>query len=209
VLFSKPYLEALEKEIAELPPAHRIAFAASCCERMIPNYSAFSRAEGWGDPAMMRTALNEVWQILQGKLVDAERIHQLQEYCNGAVPEFDYLNNTIYAYGALQSAQSICHCLELCLNPTSPIVNKIVECVVNIVTEYIRILKEDADSNWLNKTYAEQNEDIDNHPFTIREIAKQREDLQRLKEIATLDREFLEWLRTSFDNGGRSLIDVS
>jgi uncharacterized protein YjaG (DUF416 family) len=205
----RAYMKALEKEIAELPPTHRIAFAASCCERMIPNYSAFSRAEGWGDPAMLRTALDEVWEILQGKLVDTERIHQLQQYCEGAVPDFDYLNNGVYAYEALQSAKSISHCLELCLNPTSHIVNKIAERVVNIVTEYIRILKEDADSSWLNKTYAEQNEDIDNHPFTIREIAKQREDLQRLKEIKTLDREFLEWLRTSFDNGGRSLIDVS
>ena len=47
-----------------------------------------------------------------------------------------------------------------------------------------------------------------NHPLLIREIAKQNEDLQRLQETQTLDREFLEWLRTSFDNDGKSNVDL-
>ena len=39
-------------------------------------------------------------------------------------------------------------------------------------------------------------------------MAKQSEDLQCLKEIPTLNREILDWLRTSFDNDGKSLIDL-
>ena len=45
--------------------------------------------------------------------------------------------------------------------------------------------------------------------FAVRELTKQSEDLQRLKEAETLDRDFLEWLRTSFGNNGRSKIDLS
>lgn len=56
--------DALEKELEGLPPLHRVAFAASCCERLLPNYNAFYFLENWGDPSVLRTALNEVWQIL-------------------------------------------------------------------------------------------------------------------------------------------------
>ncbi|HEY9666133.1 MAG TPA: DUF416 family protein [Coleofasciculaceae cyanobacterium] len=38
-------LEALEEEVKALPPLHRVAFVASICERMLPNYNAFSRTE--------------------------------------------------------------------------------------------------------------------------------------------------------------------
>ena len=48
-----------------------------------------------------------------------------------------------------------------------------------------------------------------NHPFAIREIAKQKEDLQRLKDVETLEPELLEWLRTTSYNNGKSLIDLS
>ncbi|MEZ2250370.1 hypothetical protein [Microcoleus sp.] len=47
------------------------------------------------------------------------------------------------------------------------------------------------------------------HPFAVREMAKEAEDLQRLKETETLTRDFLEWLRTSSHNNGKSLIDLS
>jgi uncharacterized protein len=40
-------------------------------------------------------------------------------------------------------------------------------------------------------------------------MAKQSEDLQRLKQAEELDRDFVEWLRTSFDNDGKSLIDLA
>jgi hypothetical protein len=63
--------------------------------------------------------------------------------------------------------------------------------------------------SWDKKTLAEQRKEVVIHPFTVREMTKQSEDLQQLKETGTLDRNFLEWLRTSFDNGGKSLIDLS
>ncbi len=49
---------------------------------------------------------------------------------------------------------------------------------------------------------------IANHPLAVRELAKENEDLQRLKEAKTLDCELLKWLRTSFNNDGKSIIDA-
>ena len=203
------YLEALEQELAELPPLHRVAFAASCCERLLPNYSAFAREEGWGEPSALRTALDEVWQILNGKPADASRIGPLREDCMNAILHDEEVFNSRHNYEAQLAAIAISNALEACLAPTPKLVVKVAEGIVDTVTEFIRIEKEIADPSWPEKPYEEQQEEIARHPFTIREIAKQREDLQRLKEIETLDRDFLEWLRTSFDNEGRSTIDLA
>ncbi len=81
--------DALEKEIEGLPPLHQVAFAASCCERLLPNYNVFSRLESWGNPSVLRTSLDEVWQILQGKQVDAATIRQLVEDCADVIPDSD------------------------------------------------------------------------------------------------------------------------
>ena len=57
-------LDTLEKELKKLPHLHRVAFATSICERMLPIYNAFCRMENWGDPSVLRKALDEIWQIL-------------------------------------------------------------------------------------------------------------------------------------------------
>ena len=48
-----PRQELDEKELVErlaaLSPEARLAFAASCCERMMPNFEAFIVAEGVED----------------------------------------------------------------------------------------------------------------------------------------------------------------
>ena len=74
-------IDGLEQELKQLSPLHQLAFAASICERMLPNYNAFSRMENWGDPSIPRKALNEIWQILQGKIVDRVKLIQLAENC--------------------------------------------------------------------------------------------------------------------------------
>jgi uncharacterized protein len=49
-------IELIKAEIEELPPLNRIAFAASCCERLLPNYYIFAREESEGNPDALRNA---------------------------------------------------------------------------------------------------------------------------------------------------------
>jgi hypothetical protein len=69
--------------------------------------------------------------------------------------------------------------------------------------------KEDANPNWGRRPLEEQRREIASHPFAVREMAKQTEDLQRLKNAEILDKELLLWLRTSSSNNGKSLIHLS
>lgn len=200
--------DALEKELEGLPPLHRIAFAASCCERLLPNYNAFSRRGNWGDPSMLRTALNEVWQILQGKLVDVIIIHQLIKSCEDAIPDSDdFISpNLIYDVEAQEAGIAVCVTLEACLSPTPQQIIRVASCVTNTIDAFVPVIDKSFDNSWsLKKQY----ETIANHPLAVREMAKQSEDLHRLKQLEKLEPDFLEWLRTSCNNDGKSLIDIA
>ncbi len=204
-------LDTLKKELESLPGLHRVAFAAACCERMLPNYNAFCQMYNWGDPKVPRAALDAVWKILQGKLIDTERINQLREECGreDIFPDdldFGGVDNCFEGQEALIAIRAT---LPACLDPT---VEKIVR-IASSVRQAIEISILHNDESW-NVTWEKDGKEkyysaIASHPFAVREMAKEAEDLQRLKETETLTRDFLEWLRTSSHNNGKSLIDLS
>ena len=126
----------VEKELEGLPPLHRIAFAASCCERLLPNYNAFSRMENWGAPSVLRTALDEVWQILQGKPVDAALIRQLIKDSENLIPDSDDFGGS-YDVGAQEAAIAVCGTLEACLDPTPQRIIRVANCVTNTIDAFL------------------------------------------------------------------------
>jgi len=201
--------DVLEAELTGLSPVHRLAFAASCCERLLPNYSLVKQEDGWGDPSILRNALNEVWSFLEGQPVNAKQIRQLLKVCDEAVPNADYVSGSQYDVEAQEAASAICFTLEACFAPTPKNIIKVAKCVMNTIDGYLSAMKDIEDPNWCNeKSFEDQKKEFTNHPFAMREIAKQSEDLQGLKNVGKLDRKFLQWLRTSFDNQGKSLIDL-
>ena len=111
-------LDTLGKELEELPPFHRVAYGASICERLLPNYNPFTREEGW-DGSVLRTALDEVWQIVRGKPVDESKIRELISCCEKKNPDSDEVKVAgISIFGAQEAAIAICNILHACLDPT-------------------------------------------------------------------------------------------
>ena len=76
-------LDSLEEELKQLPYFHRVAFAASICERMLPMYNKFSQMENWGQPSLLREVLDEIWLVLHRKKFDSLKLRQLIEYLDG------------------------------------------------------------------------------------------------------------------------------
>jgi uncharacterized protein YjaG (DUF416 family) len=200
-------LETLKKDIQELPSFHRVAFAASCCERMFPYYKAFSRMYNWGNPSIPGVALDQVWKILQGKDVDEAIINQLIEDCG----QEDIYPNDLdfsgkYCYEAQETLEAICKTLEVLLKDDSELILMVVKHARNAIEAHVSVeyenlkLSENGREKFRNA--------IANHPFAVREIAKETEDLQRLKAAQILDRDVLEWLRASSKKDGKNLIDL-
>ena len=206
------YRKLASPELEKLPPMHRVAFAAACCERLLPTYNAFCRRENLGNLVLVRKALDEVWQVLQGKSVDAARIRQLKDEIDSEdvfpdLEKLDELSCTKYSTEAEDAIIAISMTLRACLEPSSELVCHVgsytygtVELFICDTDESVVAMRHDADR---------EIDALANHPLLLRELAKQSEDLQRLQQTPTLDRELLEWLRTSFDNDGKSNIDAS
>jgi uncharacterized protein len=203
-------LETLEKELSNLPKLHQLAFAASCCERLLPNYNFFCRKHAWGNPIILHAALDQVWLILQGQEVDEATVQQFIENCG---KEDTYPNDLdfggMYCYEAQESLEAICQTLEACLKPDVHLIAKVAKRARNIIEAYVPDADITFNVSWEKAGREKLIEAIASHPFAVRELAKEAEDLQKLKETEELDKNFLESLRTSFDNDGRSLIDLA
>lgn len=63
--------DELRSRLSQISNSGRIAFGASCCERQLPNYVAFSKMEGWGDIVKINETLDVVWtSVLDERAVD-------------------------------------------------------------------------------------------------------------------------------------------
>ncbi|MEH2136433.1 DUF416 family protein [Nostoc sp.] len=249
--------DILEQGLEALPPMHQVAFAAACCERLFPNYGIFLReikAQGWNGNDPIREALDEIWEFLAGKKIDAARFRELlsnceeypYEYENEETPEGQRgawivsetiklcleqtpqkiilvakeIDGTLYIYidylrceSEDENSQDISHeqllQLQIRLNRTRKQTISVVKQIHETLFEYIDYLCQCEDEYSADISHEELVEIVSNHSFTVREMAKQSEDLQRLRETCTLTPEFLQWLRTSSQNGGKSLLDLS
>ncbi|KAF3889181.1 MULTISPECIES: DUF416 family protein [Nostocales] len=216
-------LDILEEEAKTLSPYHKIAFAASICERLLPNYYIFARESDWNTSSLLRNALDEVWLLLESKYIYEVKLRQLIIDCEQAIPHDHDNNFSEYVSEARYAAASVCYALELCLEGNSKLVRMVADCAYETLWIYLNWQGEYLDDNWENeasqeqkkqgkweeKSLEEQEKIIINHPFTVREMTKENEDLQRLKETPILTEEFLQWLRISSNNDGKSLIDLS
>jgi uncharacterized protein YjaG (DUF416 family) len=67
--------------LAKLPNKLRVAFAAACAQRQLPNYEMFSKKSGSGNPQIFEEALDSVWEDLQGRPVSDVELASTLEKC--------------------------------------------------------------------------------------------------------------------------------
>lgn len=210
-------LDSLETAVQKLPHTHQIAFVSSICERLLPNYEIFARESSWDTALLLRTSLNEVWLLLEGKPLDELRFRQLIIDCEKAIPDDVDNNYSAYVSEAQNAAISICNALDLCLESNPIFVRRVAKCAHNTLYEYLDWqLNESYDDwgkknvyDWETKTVEAQIRIVAKHPFTVREMTKENEVLQHLQATPTLTKDFLQWLRAYSQNNGKSLIDLA
>ncbi|MEG4204631.1 DUF416 family protein [Microcoleus sp. Pol7_A1] len=202
-------LDSLEQELKQLSHLHQVAFAASICERMLPMYEKFSQMENWGQPSLLREVLDEVWLILQEKSIAPSKIRKLMEKIDGegVCPdlESDEFCDAHYAFEAQFTISALYSTLTALLTSDS---KYIIGVVRNARFDTIEGFIGQRDKLYELKNSQDMLEPIANDPLAKQEIAKEMEDLQNLKKADKLSAEFLEWLRTSSCNKGKSLIDL-
>lgn len=189
----------LTEELRELPVKHRVAFAASCCERLFPNYEAFAVMENWGNPKVFRQALDEVWQFLKGDTLSKEHIHELIRVCEAVIPDTEDFT-TIFTGPALDAAAAILYTLESCLDGSPERLALVGRVAITTLDDYLNIVNDpELEVHGVDPAF---NAWLQQAPLMRAELVKQQQDLAVLKSRPVLDPDFLEHMRRSASTMG-------
>ncbi|MBH1394522.1 DUF416 family protein [Stenotrophomonas maltophilia] len=100
-----PATPSLASDFLLLSNWQRLAFMASCCERMIPNYRIFSAQTSFGDVNILRNTLDSVWlEVIGG--AGSRNLESLSKGCEAQAPDPSNFSS-IYASSALDAAAAI------------------------------------------------------------------------------------------------------
>ncbi|VEP13550.1 conserved hypothetical protein [Hyella patelloides LEGE 07179] len=237
-------IDLIVSEIKKNPLAHQIAFAASICERLLPNYRIFARETNWKTYPVLRQALDEVWSILRDNSIDSIdsiRFNKLLTDCDNVVPH-THDSSSAYNHEAQIAATCVCYLIEMCLQkepvwetisskqtkklefqsliksfigkngivPLKRLIYNTYDSFYQYIDWQMSEAEEKIYEDWSQKTWEERKQTLIDHPLTVREMKKENEDLQLLKETPKLTPEFVRQFRNSaleYTNG-KSLFDL-
>ncbi len=153
----------IESKLTSLDQKGQIAFGAACCERMIPNYSAFSQECEWGDVTILRNALDQIWSHIEEKTLLEEKIETLSNLCVKCAPDLDDFRSLLAGH-AQNAALSICAVFDYLLTKESERIAQVSAFSVDTVDSHVQEIESmsPSDSDFEKK--------IRNHPLMEAEI---------------------------------------
>lgn len=179
--------------LSTLPFWHRLAFAASCCERMLPNYVAFHRMERWGDPAPLEQGLDYLWRCTLTHDANPLVVHRLIAACEPVVPDTEDFES-VFCSLALDAANSVLLGLEACVGDDVERLAEIAELCVDGIIRYLERVNDPIAVPHLvldQSTYTY----VLASPLLRAELDKQRRDLAALAVCQRLDAHIIDQMR--------------
>jgi len=173
---------SLESKLEELPHPHRLAFAASCCERAFPNYVVFSQQAHWGGPATLRASLNTVWDFIEDSSGALADLAELVQKAQAATPDLDDFSTSevdLQAAAAQEAAFMVRLLLQFCQDNQLSYAMRITTFARDTIDMYVQTIEK------LDPADPELDREIAQHPLMVEEIGKQEDDLLRLTQIKT------------------------
>jgi uncharacterized protein len=181
-------------KLKALPASHHLAFAASCCERMVPNYHAFSTVNSWGEPVVLDDALHQVWKDLTSQEKPLETIRHLQEQLDSMAPDDDDFG-TIYTHLAIHAGGALWCLLDYQIGGDFARILAVSQTALQSIEYYVMAV------NWPTTILVSMdqgkalNEWIKGAPLVHAEIEKQARDVALLSTQDKLAQNFIETFR--------------
>lgn len=191
----------LKKRLQKLNIKSQLAFGAACCERLLPNYLAFVKDTGWGDITPIRNALDLIWLHLEGKLTESIEIKKILYSCELVAPDSEDFQS-LYVTSAQDACFAVCGLLDYWIEHD---VNKIVQAATyatDSVDLYIQVVEN------LNPNTPDLEKKILTHKLMQRELSQQEKDLESIEKTKDINSKFLNKLKNSWGNNGKSNLDL-
>jgi uncharacterized protein YjaG (DUF416 family) len=167
-------MEMFEKDkvarcLANVPSWKRLAFMALVCERMIPNFERFSAETAFGDPRVLRHALDAAWTFIRTATVE-NNLEELKLACEKQAPDTEQFGS-VFTSSALDAANAISTLLDAISDDTVELAVDVAELARDTVDMFVQ-RTEAPDPASVSLEHA-----ILAHPLMQRELAHQRQDL--------------------------------
>lgn len=189
----------LVKALSELPLRNRVAFAASCCERLLPNYQAFNFQDKWGDVTLLNCALEIVWRFVRGASFPTQQVSDLIYQCETVIPDSDEFTS-IFTGAAANAAASVIYTLQSCLDGDPKRVALVGRLAVDTIDEYLYVVN--APSTGYDAHDPAFDRWVQQAPLMRAELKRQEHDLATLKSQTKVDLCFLDKWRHSASKVG-------
>lgn len=171
-------------KLKELDFTKQLAFAYLTCERLYPNYVYFSKKYEFGNPGILRIAIDFLYSKLFDKMTDKVKINSIIKKVDKNMPEPAHYD-TILASSALDASAAIIESLNFLVDKQTSRLDDISTMATDTADMYIQDV-ENLDYN-TDKHFQQK---IDTHPLMIKEISMQKgiiSYLAKIKNIEPLD----------------------
>lgn len=172
-----------------LPPWKRIAFMAHCCQRTLGEFERFHKETLFGDPAILRGALNAIWAWVK----DGTPVGSLEEVlleCEKQAPDTERFTSP-YTSAALDAVNSIITTLEATRNPDDAKVSEVASLARDTVDLFVQFALDE------EPTHPRYERLITEHVLMQRELRVQSDVLQRLRDVVVQRSEAVAEIRES------------
>lgn len=192
-----PHLDNLKS----LSREKRLAFIASCSERLLPNYQLFADAVDWGDPELLFTALEFIWKHIAGEIKDQSTLTELLKGCYKVIPDTDAFDS-VYASLAMDAGSVIVYGLQACLDAERKYAVFAGNIALRSVDTYLYLVN--APVRGFKNLEARRDFDawLQDAPLLQAEVAKQQRDIDLLTLQKRLSKAFLATFRQSATETG-------
>ncbi len=167
--------DSLQKRLSSLPHEKRLAFGLSCCERLIGNYVAFRKDEGWGDETVLRTTLERLWSLLSGHILRPKEIAELTNNCEAVAPNSDNFD-ALLTSAAQDAVFAICSVLDYLADGEVSRLARTSGYAIDSIDLYVQEIES------MSANLPDLEERIRAHPLMQREIGHQYRTLEFLEE---------------------------
>jgi uncharacterized protein YjaG (DUF416 family) len=175
-------------ELEQLGGEHRIVFAASCCERLLPAYEAFSNEDGWGNPSMLREAVDAVWAALPGSRLDEADARRLVAELEEQIPNLDDPFTSVFAAPGQNAAIAVVRCVQCGESASVEHAGQVADSSIDSFEAYVDQTEGEG------PVYDEER--VTSSSVYRGEVSDQQHDLATLAEHAELDSELIDEIRS-------------
>ena len=188
----------IQSALMDLQFRSQVVFAASCCERLLPFYFAFSKVEKWGNPTLLQNALDKIWEIAKTEQFSSDEITTIAQFCEASIPDSEDFKSS-YTGLAQNASIAVCATLDFCTSIEVQILVNVARTSYEAVESYLQIVNDPIlDVHGVDSRFDKW---IETAPMLLAEIKHQLEELKLLSETE-LDNTVIEKIRFKSSRSG-------